>query len=123
MFNFCRGIYVLCAILGFSFSGRKQELTNMANQQGTTFDLVREDHTVANSLRYMLNQNAQVTFCGYSQPHPSEQSVHLRVQTTNSTDPALAMRDACGNIMDMCAHVKQVFLDQVELYKENNKTE
>eukprot|EP01024_Parvocaulis_polyphysoides_P000541 TRINITY_DN101343_c0_g1_i1.p2 TRINITY_DN101343_c0_g1~~TRINITY_DN101343_c0_g1_i1.p2 ORF type:complete len:111 (+),score=4.45 TRINITY_DN101343_c0_g1_i1:42-335(+) len=91
--------------------------------QGTTFDLVNEDHTLANSLRYMLNKNSQVTFCGYSQPHPSENSVHVRVQTTDSTDPTQALRDACGNLKDLCEHVQEIFKQEVEKFKQENMTE
>ena len=64
-----------------------------------TYCLYNEDHTIGNSLRYILmkklvvvysiicvldnNDNMyspQVEFCGYSIPHPSEPKVNLRIQ-------------------------------------------
>lgn len=41
-----------------------------------------EDHTLGNALRHVLMQNAEVDFCGYSVPHPSEPKMNLRLQTT-----------------------------------------
>ncbi|KAJ3352100.1 DNA-directed RNA polymerases I and III subunit RPAC2, partial [Entophlyctis luteolus] len=46
-----------------------------------TFVLRDEDHTLGNSLRYLLMKNPRVSFCGYSLPHPSEYKVNLRIQT------------------------------------------
>ncbi|RHN82082.1 putative DNA-directed RNA polymerase, RBP11-like dimerization domain-containing protein [Medicago truncatula] len=40
----------------------------------STFSLM--DHTFANSVRFTLNQDPRVTFCGYSIPHPSENRVN-----------------------------------------------
>ncbi len=40
-----------------------------------------EDHTLGNSLRNILSQRADVEFCGYSIPHPSENKLNLRLQT------------------------------------------
>ncbi|ETS60967.1 hypothetical protein PaG_04897 [Moesziomyces aphidis] len=45
-----------------------------------TFCLKEEDHTLGNSLRYMIMKDPRVEFCGYSNPHPSENKIHLRVQ-------------------------------------------
>ncbi|KAH9465792.1 hypothetical protein MJO28_007561 [Puccinia striiformis f. sp. tritici] len=45
-----------------------------------TFSLKDEDHTLGNSLRYIIMKNPDVEFCGYSLPHPSEPKLHLRIQ-------------------------------------------
>ncbi|KNZ57402.1 DNA-directed RNA polymerase III subunit C19 [Puccinia sorghi] len=45
-----------------------------------TFSLKEEDHTLGNSLRYIIMKNPDVEFCGYSLPHPSEPKLHLRIQ-------------------------------------------
>ncbi|XP_019233382.1 PREDICTED: DNA-directed RNA polymerases I and III subunit rpc19 isoform X2 [Nicotiana attenuata] len=47
-----------------------------------TFSFTDEDHTLANAVRFTLNQDPRVTFCGYSIPHPSDARVNIRVQTT-----------------------------------------
>ncbi|KAL7162635.1 hypothetical protein ACSBR2_043008 [Camellia fascicularis] len=42
------------------------------DQTTSTFSLADEDHTLANSVRFTLNQDPRVTFCGYSIPHPAD---------------------------------------------------
>ncbi|KAG8144480.1 putative DNA-directed RNA polymerases I and III subunit RPAC2-like protein [Naja naja] len=46
-----------------------------------TFVLNNEDHTLGNSLRYMIMKNPEVEFCGYSITHPSERKINFRIQT------------------------------------------
>jgi len=53
-----------------------------------------EDHTLGNLLRYMLMRDPRVEFCGYSVPHPSENFVHVRIQTLKSTT-AMEVRSRC----------------------------
>ncbi|XP_043697944.1 DNA-directed RNA polymerases I and III subunit RPAC2 [Telopea speciosissima] len=73
-----------------------------------TFSLADEDHTLANSVRFALNQDPRVTFCGYSIPHPSEARVNIRVQTTG--DPAKeVLKDALQDLMGMAQHVRTTF--------------
>ncbi|CAN7018379.1 unnamed protein product [Brassica oleracea var. botrytis] len=67
-----------------------------------------EDHTLANALRFMVNQDPRVTLAGYSIPHPSLECVNVRVQTTS--DPAReVLKDACQELMPMNRHVRSVF--------------
>ena len=42
-----------------------------------TFVLHEEDHTLGNSLRYMIMKNPEVEFCGYATTHPSEKLAKL----------------------------------------------
>ncbi|XP_042511904.1 DNA-directed RNA polymerases I and III subunit RPAC2 [Macadamia integrifolia] len=73
-----------------------------------TFSLADEDHTLANSVRFALNQDPRVTFCGYSIPHPSDARVNIRVQTTG--DPAKeVLKDALQDLMGMSQHVRATF--------------
>lgn len=73
-----------------------------------TFVLHDEDHTLGNALRYMimkkyvrslsrdwsctrpltLPNSPDVTFCGYSVPHPSESKINLRIQTSGEHEVA-----------------------------------
>ncbi|TYI36198.1 hypothetical protein ES332_A03G125600v1 [Gossypium tomentosum] len=55
------------------------------DNSAATFSLTDEDHTIANAVRFTLNQDPRVTFCGYSIPHPSKARVNIRVQTTGGT--------------------------------------
>ncbi|KAJ8751365.1 hypothetical protein K2173_016561 [Erythroxylum novogranatense] len=87
-----------------------------------TFSFVDEDHTLANAVRFTLNQDPRISFCGYSIPHPSDARVNIRVQTTG--DPAKeVLNDACQNLMLMCQHVRSTFDDAVAKFKENNPVE
>ncbi|XP_012068526.1 DNA-directed RNA polymerases I and III subunit RPAC2 [Jatropha curcas] len=87
-----------------------------------TFSFVDEDHTLANSVRFTLNQDPRVSFCGYSIPHPSDARVNIRVQTTG--DPAReVLKDGCQNLMLLCRQVRSTFDKAVSDYKKNNPIE
>ncbi|KAF8015706.1 hypothetical protein BT93_H1280 [Corymbia citriodora subsp. variegata] len=84
------------------------EHTSFGDQRNATFSLAEEDHTLANALRFTLNQDPRVIICGYSIPHPSEARVNVRVQTTG--DPAReVLKDACQDLMLMCQHIRGTF--------------
>lgn len=84
---------------------------------GTTFAIDNEDHTLANSLRFFLNKNPQVSFCGYSIPHPTEDLVNIRVQTTGEITAADALKTACEDCVQVCDHISTVFQQAVQQHK------
>ena len=83
--------------------------TPESTEFSTTFVMREEDHTLGNAIRYALNQkyvvdtysilcvvlnfflfhtnftfpfgSPDVTFCGYSVPHPLENKMHVHIQT------------------------------------------
>ncbi|CAM6084184.1 unnamed protein product [Calypogeia fissa] len=100
--------------------------------RSSTFSLTEEDHTLANSLRFVLNKERssadrfftdgaqhylpRVSFCGYSVPHPSENRVNIRVQTTGL--PARdVLKDALQDLMGLSDHVRVTFEKAVEEHK------
>ncbi|CAN4102258.1 unnamed protein product [Withania somnifera] len=86
------------------------------DQSKATFSLTDEDHTLANALRFTLNQDPRVTFCGYSIPHPSDARVNIRVQTTGV--PAReVLNDSCQDLMLNCEHVRHTFDQAVLKFK------
>ncbi|KFK44233.1 hypothetical protein AALP_AA1G232000 [Arabis alpina] len=92
------------------------ELGSFANDSQGTFSLQSEDHTMANAVRFVLNQDPRVKVTGYSIPHPSLDLVNIQVQTTG--DPAREVfRDACQELMLMNRHVRCVFDKAVAEYK------
>uniref|UniRef100_A0A2P2JKY8 DNA-directed RNA polymerases I and III subunit RPAC2 n=1 Tax=Rhizophora mucronata TaxID=61149 RepID=A0A2P2JKY8_RHIMU len=98
------------------------ELGSVHDPSKATFTFVDEDHTLANSVRFALNQDPRVSFCGYSIPHPSNARVNIRVQTTG--DPAReVLKDSCQNLMSMCQHVRSLFDESVAEFKKSNPTE
>lgn len=77
-----------------------------------TFVLRGEDHTLGNALRYILMKNPDVEFCGYSIPHPSEDIMNIRVQTTGK--PAIELfRKALHDLRRMANHMQGKFQEQV----------
>ncbi|KAI4357390.1 hypothetical protein L6164_001341 [Bauhinia variegata] len=95
------------------------EHVSYSDQSKSTFSLADEDHTLANAVRFTLNQDPRVTFSGYSIPHPSENRVNIRVQTTG--DPAReVLKDACQDLMLTCQHVRSTLDKAVSDFKLNN---
>ncbi|XP_006858524.2 DNA-directed RNA polymerases I and III subunit RPAC2 isoform X2 [Amborella trichopoda] len=84
------------------------ESGSLESPNSSTFSLTDEDHTLGNAVRFVLNQDPRTSFCGYSIPHPSENRVNIRVQTTG--DPAKdVFKDALQDLMSMCQHVRGTF--------------
>ncbi|XP_066356857.1 uncharacterized protein [Miscanthus floridulus] len=80
---------------------------SLDDSSSSTFSIMEEDDTLANSVRFVLNQDCspRVAFCGYSIPHPAENKVNIRVQTTG--DPAKdVLKDALQDLMVMCQHIR-----------------
>ncbi|EIE22071.1 RBP11-like subunits of RNA polymerase [Coccomyxa subellipsoidea C-169] len=86
---------------------------------GVTFALEDEDHTLANSLRHLLNRNPHVSFVGYSIPHPSEKVVNLRIQTTGEISAVEALRQACQSLKQVCEHIKATFQEEYREHVES----
>ncbi|WVZ53068.1 hypothetical protein U9M48_004056 [Paspalum notatum var. saurae] len=95
---------------------------SLTDTSASTFSIMEEDHTLANSARFVLNQDPRVAFCGYSIPHPADRKVNIRVQTTG--DPAKdVMKDALQNLMVMCQHVRGTFDKAVANHKSKKPEE
>ncbi|EDO38993.1 predicted protein, partial [Nematostella vectensis] len=73
-----------------------------------TFVLHDEDHTLGNSLRYIIMKNPDVKFCGYSIPHPSESKINLRIQT-HGTPASDVLRRGLSELTAMCEHALAAF--------------
>ncbi|KAL0442556.1 UNVERIFIED_CONTAM: hypothetical protein Slati_1978300 [Sesamum latifolium] len=83
------------------------------DQSQATFSFTDEDHTLANSLRYTLNQDI---------PHPADARVNIRVQTTG--DPAReVLKDSCQDLMLICQHVRSTFDQAVMEFKSKKGLE
>ena len=75
-----------------------------------------EDHTLGNTMRYVLNKKPEVTFVGYSVPHPAEPKMNLRLQTTGppATDVLL---DTLSTVHQVGEHVLATFDTAVEDFR------
>jgi DNA-directed RNA polymerase I and III subunit RPAC2 len=79
-----------------------------ADPSSATFTLYHEDHTVGNTLRYMLNKKAEVSFVGYSVPHPAEAKMNLRLQTVGPPATEVLL-DALSTVHQVGEHVLSTF--------------
>ena len=73
-----------------------------------TFTLHNEDHTIGNTLRYMLCKMPETSFAGYSVPHPAEPKLNIRLQTVGP--PATeVLHNALGTVYEVGQHVLTTF--------------
>eukprot|EP00316_Scyphosphaera_apsteinii_P003952 CAMPEP_0119331158 /NCGR_PEP_ID=MMETSP1333-20130426/79931_1 /TAXON_ID=418940 /ORGANISM="Scyphosphaera apsteinii, Strain RCC1455" /LENGTH=111 /DNA_ID=CAMNT_0007340685 /DNA_START=23 /DNA_END=358 /DNA_ORIENTATION=+ len=92
------------------------EIGKGGSDDSCTFTLHNEDHTLGNTLRYVLNKNPNVSFVGYSVPHPSEPKMNLRLQTIGP--PATAVLHASlSNLFELGAHVHDTFQSAVAAHR------
>ncbi|XP_032094294.1 DNA-directed RNA polymerases I and III subunit RPAC2-like [Thamnophis elegans] len=85
-----------------------------------TFVLNNEDHTLGNSLRYMIMKNPEVEFCGYSITHPSESKINFRIQSRGGLPAVDTFQKGLEDLMGVCQHVLNTFEASVEEYKAMN---
>jgi DNA-directed RNA polymerase I and III subunit RPAC2 len=89
-----------------------------------SFIIRDEDHTLGNSLRYVIMKNPAVDFCGYTIPHPSESKINFRIQSKiNEEDskilPAIDIfRQGLVDLKRMCSIVLEKYQENVKIFKE-----
>jgi DNA-directed RNA polymerase I and III subunit RPAC2 len=85
-----------------------------------TFCIGDEDHTLGNALRHVLVHRSDVSFAGYSVPHPSEPVVHLRVQTSDDSVTAVdALQAGCRTLIEEGDVVLEALEQLLPLVKED----
>ena len=80
-----------------------------SSDQSKTYSLQNEDHTLGNALRHVLMRRPEVSFCGYTVPHPAEPKMHLRLQTVESTTTHATLRLALEDLKALSAHIEETF--------------
>ncbi len=58
-----------------------QLLNQSDDKRSATFIIEKEDHTIGNLLRFILMKDLRVEYAAYSIPHPSDELIHLRIQS------------------------------------------
>ena len=86
-----------------------------------TFCIGNQDHTLGNSLRHVLLQNAKVEFAGYSVPHPAEPVVNIRVQTRGPTTAVEALRESCETLHGQCDFVLKKMMEKLPEIKTDRE--
>ncbi|CAO1621913.1 unnamed protein product [Sympodiomycopsis kandeliae] len=79
-----------------------------------TFCLNEEDHTLGNSLRWMLMKDPQVEFCGYSIPHPSETKIHLRIQMYDEVSVFPSLRRALNQLTEVFSTIGEQYQEAMD---------
>uniref|UniRef100_A0A6J0V076 DNA-directed RNA polymerases I and III subunit RPAC2 n=1 Tax=Pogona vitticeps TaxID=103695 RepID=A0A6J0V076_9SAUR len=102
---------------------KKPRVLQMVRAEGSdkscvTFVLHNEDHTLGNSLRYMIMKDPEVEFCGYSITHPSESKINFRVQTKGGVPAVETFQKGLEELMGVCQHVLNTFEASIEDYKD-----
>ncbi|XP_010001782.1 PREDICTED: DNA-directed RNA polymerases I and III subunit RPAC2-like [Chaetura pelagica] len=88
-----------------------------------TFVLHDEDHTLGNSLRYMVMKNPDVEFCGYCITHPSESKINFRIQTRGALPAVEPFRKGLNDLMGVCQHVLNTFERSMKEYRAQREEE
>ncbi|KAK2958455.1 putative DNA-directed RNA polymerases I and III 16 kDa polypeptide [Blattamonas nauphoetae] len=83
----------------------KLQIVQDSDEKNATFIFENEDHTLGNPLRYVLSKHPDVSFVGYSVPHPYEEKMHLRIQTKSK--PARdVLKEATNTLEEMMTTLK-----------------
>mmetsp|Transcript_728 Transcript_728/g.900 ORF Transcript_728/g.900 Transcript_728/m.900 type:complete len:112 (-) Transcript_728:574-909(-) len=87
----------------------RMETTAIHSLHSKTYIFRDEDHTLGNSLRYMLMRDPTVDLCGYTIPHPMEAKMNMRIQTSPKKNADQALKDGLKNLVTLCEDVKETF--------------
>jgi len=94
--------------------------TEPEDETCVTYVMHHEDHTLGNSLRYMIMKNPEVEYSGYSVPHPSEEKINLRIQT-RSQPAQEVLKNGLVNLQKVSLHVLDTFQEAVINFKRNRQ--
>eukprot|EP01097_Dermamoeba_algensis_P003818 TRINITY_DN2594_c0_g1_i1.p1 TRINITY_DN2594_c0_g1~~TRINITY_DN2594_c0_g1_i1.p1 ORF type:complete len:118 (-),score=29.38 TRINITY_DN2594_c0_g1_i1:191-544(-) len=97
----------------------KIEIKSDSDPSCATFIISNEDHTLGNSVRYMLSRDPEVALAGYTIPHPSEPKMNLRIQTSGQKTAADALDSALENLVSATEHILETYEAQLKLFKQN----
>ncbi|KAL2067988.1 hypothetical protein VTL71DRAFT_16086 [Oculimacula yallundae] len=92
-----------------------------SSDTAASFEFKNEDHTLGNSLRYIIMKNPDVEFCGYSIPHPSEALMNIRIQTYEGTTAVEALEKGFTDLMQLCDVVADKFCEAREAFTATPK--
>mmetsp|Transcript_46185 Transcript_46185/g.90195 ORF Transcript_46185/g.90195 Transcript_46185/m.90195 type:complete len:128 (+) Transcript_46185:200-583(+) len=87
-----------------------------------TFILNREDHTLGNLLRMQLLRDPSVRFAGYRMPHPLQNHVEMKVQTSGgNVSPVESLGSAIEDLLNETDHLINGLNDAVDRYRRENE--
>ncbi|KAI6173057.1 DNA-directed RNA polymerase II subunit RPB11 [Aphelenchoides besseyi] len=100
------------------FDGEKKVVIEKDTKvpNAAVFTFAKEDHTLGNLLKTQLLKDQRVLFAGYRNPHPLENKIILRVQTTAETTPSDALATAITDLMAELSLLEERFTESVREY-------
>lgn len=120
----CALVIHVCNRAGGSHSGQLVEIFADEKVRGnfSLFANLRGDwlETHCSSKRsnklvfFLLTCSPDVTFCGYSMPHPSEQRINVRLQTKPGATAVEAFRDGCSTLVKITDIISEAFEDAIK---------
>jgi len=81
------------------------------------FTINKEDHTLGNMIRHQLFKNPNVLFSGYKNPHPLENKIILRIQTTPDYTPVEALKEAINDLIAELTLIEEKFKYAIKNFK------
>ena len=84
------------------------------------FTINKEDHTFGNAVKMMLLRNPKVRFVAYRKPHPLEDKIEIKIQTSDGITPLQAFREALKNLNDDIADCLDQFRDEMQMGMKNS---
>eukprot|EP00347_Sterkiella_histriomuscorum_P004393 403360631 len=96
---------------------------NRVRHQGT-LTIKDEDHSLGNLVRQQLLHNPKVKFSGYRKPHPLEEYVEIKVQTTGEVSPPDSIIMASEQLLSQMKSLSDSLMKQAQLLRvmDNSNT-
>ena len=86
-----------------------------------TFTLHNEDHTIGNTMRYMLNKMPETSFVGYSVPHPYEPKMNVRLQVKDGFKAKEILALGLKDLEDLTSKMEDEFARACAAAHRKNK--
>ncbi|KNC80587.1 hypothetical protein SARC_07058 [Sphaeroforma arctica JP610] len=75
-----------------------------------------EDHTLGNSLRWIIMKNPDTEFCGYVVPHPSDHNIQMHIQTKSGVSAVSVLRKGLSDLQELAQHTRETFEEAMTEY-------
>jgi len=85
-----------------------------------TFIFKNEGHTLGNALRFVISHYPEVKFCGHTIPHPSENELHLRIQTMTGESAVDVLRKGLQDLEQICDVTEDTFNSAVDKWRADH---
>lgn len=92
------------------------------DQSNDTFVLHQHDHTLGNPLRHMILKDPRTEFCGYSVIHPTEENIHLRIQSKPNTASSVELlRTGLEKLKEQSQFIAMEYDDALDAFREKSQ--